>query len=418
MTTSLSILIVVLIAAQATAYFLLRGRGGRRTRLLATLLAIESVIAVHAVAGIYAQKRWDLLDRVTAWRKEQQPRPPFPGLAPGDPALLGLTTRPAATLARPDFATAESFERWQVDLRERVRTSLLHGIEVAPTASTTVNELAVETVEGGVRRHALTIRSFDGTDLPAYLFIPSRSDRSAAVLVLSGHVQDDSQSGLAQTAGLTSSYQHAAALELARRGFVTLTFELRGFGLLGPPKLPHHNAVAHNAIIAGSSYKAVLFRDVQAAIDVLLSRSEVDRERIGIAGASLGGEMAVFYSAIDQRVRAVAVNSFVPAAGPFPPATGWYGEEEHRHICHTVPGENHVLLQEDWFYLVAPRALLVVYGAKERYGDRQFLGRPYVELGLAGRHSILEVPDRGHEFHLEPTAQFLRQQLAAGDTAR
>lgn len=413
MTISLLVLCLALLAAQAAIYMTLRGRSGRPAAIARVLLIVELAVGLHAIAGVYAQDRWDVIGRITRWTEEQPPLPTFPPLPGGDPALLGLATESADPIARPDFGSADGFERWQHALRDRVRGTLLKNATIAPGQKSTYHEVAVETVGDGIRRHALTIRSFDGTTLPAYLFVPPSHGRTPAVLVLTGHVRKDSQSGLAQTAGLTPSYQHAAALELAKRGFVTLTFELRGFGLLGPPALPHHNAVAHNAIIAGSSYKAVLYRDVEAAVEVLLSRSEVDGERLGIAGASLGGEMATLYAAMDQRIRAVAINSFVPSSGPYPPATGWHGEEENRHICHTVPGENQVLLQEDWLYLIAPRALLVVYGERERYGDRTVLGRAYVELGLTGRHAIVEVPNRGHEFHLDQTSQFLRQQLAS-----
>ena len=157
----------------------------------------------------------------------------------------------------------------------------------------------------------------------------------------------------------------------------------------------------------------MLFRDVEAAgIALLVSRPEVDGARIGITGASLGGEMTAFYAALDPRVSAAVVNSFAPASGPYLPAVGRPGEENDRHVCHLVPGENQLLTQQDWFYLIAPRPLMVVTGESEKFGDLRFLFKPYPDaLASPTLTESWKFVAGGTSSSSEQTAEFFRRHL-------
>ncbi|HIE82474.1 MAG TPA: hypothetical protein EYQ00_00880, partial [Dehalococcoidia bacterium] len=94
--------------------------------------------------------------------------------------------------------------------------------------------------------------------MPAYLHQPRDitivGKRRPSLIVIPGHVRDG-ESGIEQTAVDRDSYQHASAMELARGGYITLTFELRGFGYLGSPYNQDHRIVAWNALLKGESYK-------------------------------------------------------------------------------------------------------------------------------------------------------------------
>ncbi len=132
------------------------------------------------------------------------------------------------------------------------------------------------------------------------------------MLVVPGHGD-----GARSTAGVVpDDYQHAAALALARHGFVTLTPELRGFGMLAPKGVPTHRAVAAGALESGTSYKAVVVKDLARALTVLQRWPGVDASRVGVAGASLGGELAVLLGVLDERVKVVASQSYGGAIGP------------------------------------------------------------------------------------------------------
>jgi dipeptidyl aminopeptidase/acylaminoacyl peptidase len=68
-----------------------------------------------------------------------------------------------------------------------------------------------------------------------------------------------------------------------------------------------------------------------AAIDVLSSRDDVDLERIGAAGVSLGGYYAPRAAAYEKRIRAA-----VGISGPFDFAANWDGmpQQTRETVCH------------------------------------------------------------------------------------
>ena len=87
----------------------------------------------------------------------------------------------------------------------------------------------------------------------------------------------------------------AKALEAA--GYVVLRFDFRGCGQSDGQK---GNVICKEEVA-----------DLRHAIDFLETQASVDRERIGIIGASLGGSVALQVAATDQRVRVCAANGAV-----------------------------------------------------------------------------------------------------------
>lgn len=251
-----------------------------------------------------------------------------------------------------------------------------------------VGDVRYRTVRADDALRLLVFESFDGSPIPAILQTPPRP--KGAVLVIPGHAKDDS-SGLNEVVFDRSSYQAAAATKLAEAGFITLSFELRGFGLL---RGNGHRHVAWNAIAAGSSYKAVVLRDAQYAMALLRSVSGFEPY---VTGASFGGELAVTLAAIDERIPAVAVSAHGGQTGVPPLSSG-----EQPHYCHVIPGLYATMAREDMFTLVAPRALAVFREGRldEGYSDR--LAAAY---GDASLHIETMSGDR-HRFFVDETIRF------------
>ncbi|MHB8845994.1 MAG: alpha/beta hydrolase [Nitrospirota bacterium] len=84
------------------------------------------------------------------------------------------------------------------------------------------------------------------------------------------------------------------AVQLARRGYRTLTFDFRAHGESGGSRssLGYHEQ-----------------KDVKAAYAFLTSRQGIDRDRIGIFGFSLGGSTAILSAASNGKFAAVATDS-------------------------------------------------------------------------------------------------------------
>lgn len=110
-------------------------------------------------------------------------------------------------------------------------------------------------------------------------------------------------------------------LNLVKAGFVVLAYDPIGQGerrhywnpktgeteaALGP--VYEHSMPGQLLLLLGENLTAYMVWDGMRAIDYLLSRPEVDRQRIGCAGHSGGGTLTLFISALDERVRCAVVN--------------------------------------------------------------------------------------------------------------
>jgi formylglycine-generating enzyme required for sulfatase activity/predicted esterase len=93
----------------------------------------------------------------------------------------------------------------------------------------------------------------------------------------------------------------------------------------------------------------------QRILDWLVDQPEVDRNRIGVVGHSLGGKMAIYSSAFDQRIRVIASSEpgiafeFTNYQDP------WYMGERLKLLPQGT--DQHELLQ-----LIAPRPFLLIAG--------------------------------------------------------
>jgi dienelactone hydrolase len=132
--------------------------------------------------------------------------------------------------------------------------------------------------------------------VPAYLLVPSqRQGKLPAVLCLH---QTNGKLGKKEPAGLGGSESLHYAADLARMGYVTLAPDYPSFG-------EYAYEFGKDGWPSGSS-KAV-WNNLRA-VDLLQSLAEVDGERIGCIGHSLGGHNAMFTAVFDTRIKAIVSN--------------------------------------------------------------------------------------------------------------
>ena len=62
---------------------------------------------------------------------------------------------------------------------------------------------------------------------------------------------------------------------------------------------------------ANERRRYIMTTDLMRCVDLLVSRREVDPARIGCAGNSLGGEMAMWLAAMDERIAAIMSAGFL-----------------------------------------------------------------------------------------------------------
>ena len=382
----------------------LQWKWARRHWKIGTLVVAQASFAVLFLMGSYAERHWKFYDDVVSLTGENSRRQNFE--VKGDPSLERWLQVQRPTLPRPSFSSSGELRLWQRSLRHTLK-EVFHFPDTSLSVNPKVQILSSTKVSQNITRSFLTFESFDGSSIPAFLFRPVCTQPRPAILVLPGHVGEH-ESGITQTAGLVGSYQSKSALALAEAGYVTMTIEFRGFGYLGSPA--NEIQVAHNAILGGSFYKAILAKDIKYAVDLLQSfaATAVDPKRIGITGVSFGGEMAVTYAALDERIRAVVSQGYGGETGNFGTA-----DSSDLHLCHLIPGQNMLFQQQDLFLIIAPRPMLGVRGTENNPVMPEFVEvlTDFYRTLSAERNFSFVIALGGHEYFVKPAIDFFRKHL-------
>lgn len=159
-----------------------------------------------------------------------------------------------------------------------------------------VQILEEQLVDGLVRRKVAYHTDRLDQRVSAWLLLPSAesSQRRPAVLCL----HQTTPGGKASPVGLSDRPTLHYALELARRGYVTISPDYPSFG-----DYPYDfDADDYES----GSMKAIY--DNIRTIDLLQSLPQVDPERIGCIGHSLGGHNGLFTAVFDQRLKAIVTS--------------------------------------------------------------------------------------------------------------
>ncbi len=198
--------------------------------------------------------------------------------------------------------------------QEYVRETLAEIVGPFPE-KTPLNARVVGTVEKDEYRIEHVIyESQPGFYVTSSLFLPRNLEGKApAVIYCSGHTIDGYRS---------TAYQHIL-LNLVQKGFVVFAFDPVGQGerlqyydpdiretVLGGSTNEHSYGGAQ-AFISGSSQARYMIWDGIRAVDYLLTRPEVDPDRIGITGRSGGGTQSAYIAAMDERIYAAAPECYI-----------------------------------------------------------------------------------------------------------
>jgi len=150
-------------------------------------------------------------------------------------------------------------------------------------------------------RKTIQLTAAEGESVPAYLYLPIRDGKSVsgqrpALLVL--HETDDL--GKRAVDGESVRANRAFARELARRGYVVIAPDFPGFGEL------------KNYDFKASRYQSGSMAGIfchTRCIDLLQGLEEVDPDRIGVIGHSLGGYNAMFLTAFEPRIKVIVASA-------------------------------------------------------------------------------------------------------------
>src|SRR6185503_13560568 len=193
-----------------------------------------------------------------------------------------------------EVKTKEDWEKRREQVLENVKLVMgqMPKREKVPLEMKQEEEAAV----GELRRLKISYRTDARTRVGAYLFIPPLKEGHKAPAILCLH--QTTAIGKMEPAGLGPKANLHYALHLAQRGYVTLAPDYPSFG--------EYQYDFSDPMYASGSMKAIC--DNIVAIDVLVGLPQVDGERIGCIGHSLGGHNAIFTAVFETRIKAVVSN--------------------------------------------------------------------------------------------------------------
>ncbi len=138
---------------------------------------------------------------------------------------------------------------------------------------------------------------------------------------------------------MNTAYRGFAA-ELAERGYITISVDVG-----------QHKIFEANRTLMGER-----LWDLMRCVDYLELSPRIDKSRIGCAGLSLGGEMAMWLGAMDERMAATVSAGFLTKMDQM---------ESGHCMCWKFPGLRELVDFADIYSLTAPRALRCQNGLKE-----------------------------------------------------
>ena len=352
-----------------------------------------------------------------------------PTAAPGSPnATSEAVVEPRARdHLRVDYfiddAGREQPVRTRADWAKR-RADILVGLYAStgelPDRST-LGPVRYTVVEGsraegpGFTREKLMIDADDGDRIPAWLLRPTNATpgvRGPAVIALH---QTHFRFGKDEIVGLAGSPNLAYARELAQRGFVVIAPE---FPTLGEYKYDFAKDRYPSGTLKG------MWNHLRC-VDLLCELPDVDPKRIAAIGHSLGGHNAIWFSVVDERIRAVVSSCGWTAIPNYKNGDlkGWEGErylprflERYGNDPARVPWDFPELLAA-----LAPRGFF----SNSPIGDTNFAvegvrrsvqeaSKIYALFGVPERLQVRH-PDCGHDFPpeiREEAYRFIEAELA------
>ena len=328
--------------------------------------------------------------------------------------------------------------------KAKARAKMLELLHYAPEKCDPQAEVISRKDCGDYIREEIRFNTTPVFRVPATVLIPKAAKKPApAVVLLHSHggfylwgrerelEGDDVHPTLIE---LRESYgKKAIGTEMVRRGYVVISIDMFFWGERrmvledDPPEWKERPAtisrdsvtkfnqrssaseqlMGRTLFSTGTTWAGIIAWDDIRTVDYLITRPEVDPQRIGCVGHSVGGLRSAYLAALDDRIKAAVV-------------CGWmcsFPQQLAKHVRSTIghtkliPGLYRFLDHPDIASLTMPRSLMLINGIQdalfETEGVRaahEKLAKCYAKVG-APDHFKGIIDERPHEFNAERQAE-------------
>jgi cephalosporin-C deacetylase-like acetyl esterase len=244
----------------------------------------------------------------------------------------------------------------------------------------------------GYRIEQVIFQSRPATWVTANAYVPTASaGKRPAVLSVHGH----------WPWARVDPVPHARAVGLVKLGYFVLAVDAFGAGerAIEPGRGTYHGALlGASTWPVGTPLLGLQIYDNMRAVDYMMSRPEVDGQKLAITGASGGGNQSMNAGAWDERFKAVVP---VCSVGTYDAYLG-----AASCVCEVLPGGLSIAEEGEILALIAPRALMVINATRDAHqfsvGEAEksiARARPIFEL-LGAADSLRHVAiDSGHDYN-------------------
>ena len=287
-------------------------------------------------------------------------------------------------------------EDWK-QRQDKVRATFMDIVGPFPEKSP-LNPVITGSIKGdGFKVEKLYFESMPGVKVTAGFFIPDgKGKKLPTVIFCSGH---------SDIAFRSDAYQRMI-LNLVKKGFAVLAFDPFGQGerlqYLIEDKTKSRFSATHEHsypgaqfFINGASAARYMIWDGIRTVDYLLTRKEVDPDRIGITGRSGGGTQSSYIAAFDDRIKAAAPECYITSMEYLWKSMGPQDAEQN-FFNGIVKGIDladllEVRAPKPALMITTTRDIFSIQGARDTYQEVQ---KAYSAFGALANVEMVEDDDR------------------------
>ena len=316
----------------------------------------------------------------------------------GDMVNAALSERARELFEQRDGVVANLDSRADIEERQRyVRERFVEGLGGFPDR-TPLNPRITGTLErDDYRVEQLVYESLPGFYVTANVYVPrGHAPPYPAVLGAAGHTANGKAS---------ATYQHAW-ISMAKRGFLVFAFDPPGQGErslyfdadLGRSRVGigtgEHTLSGLQCLLTGHHFARYEVWDAIRGVDYLLTRGDVDPERLAVAGNSGGGTQAAYLAVAEPRL-AVAISSCYMTSWKqlwFEPGPQDAEQDLPDFVFHGLDFADYatVFAPRPFQILSAIQDFFPIAGARAAFAETR---RVYETLGAADRAGFFEYDD-------------------------